>query len=262
MCRDHVALADFYAAAFGFERVPEVESPIFVALAAGGVALGFHADEAFDLLELGDRRGGITGNHVTFDLGTPEAVDASVERFTALGATVLKGPVHHLLRRPAGRVPRPRGQRLPGLRHPGAAGVLAGGQRRVSTGAAARPRCLGSVRGHADRTPERDRPLLRGVGRGPEPALLQRLDVDARPDPDDGATSTPTASTSRPTTSAASGRPRSRPGRTRWPTTRPTASPSSTTSAGTPAGSSAPASAAWSPRRWPSPCPTASSGSP
>ena len=92
MCRDHVALADFYAAAFGFERVPEVESPIFVALAAGGVALGFHADEAFDLLELGDRRGGITGNHVTFDLGTPEAVDASVERFTGLGATVLKGP--------------------------------------------------------------------------------------------------------------------------------------------------------------------------
>jgi uncharacterized glyoxalase superfamily protein PhnB len=40
MCRDHVALAEFYAAAFGFEPVP----------------------------------------------------DASVERFTALGATVVKGP--------------------------------------------------------------------------------------------------------------------------------------------------------------------------
>jgi predicted enzyme related to lactoylglutathione lyase len=92
MCRDHVALADFYAAAFGFERVPEVGSPIFVALAAGGVGLGFHADEAFDLLEVGDRRGAATGNHVTFDLGTAEAVDASVERFTALGATVVKGP--------------------------------------------------------------------------------------------------------------------------------------------------------------------------
>lgn len=92
MCRDHVALADFYAAAFGFERVPEVESPIFVALAAGGVALGFHADEAFDLLEVADRRGTATGNHVTFDLGTSEAVDASVERFTALGATAVKGP--------------------------------------------------------------------------------------------------------------------------------------------------------------------------
>jgi hypothetical protein len=100
MCRDHIALADFYTAAFGFERVPEVESPIFVALAAGGVALGFHADEAFDLLELGGRRGGVTGNHVTFDLGTADAVDASVERFVALGATVLKGPfTEHLAAR-------------------------------------------------------------------------------------------------------------------------------------------------------------------
>jgi predicted enzyme related to lactoylglutathione lyase len=92
MCHDHVALADFYSAAFGFPRVPEVESPIFVALAAGGVALGFHADEALDLLGVADRRGGATGNHVTFDLGTAEAVEASVERFTALGATVVKGP--------------------------------------------------------------------------------------------------------------------------------------------------------------------------
>jgi catechol 2,3-dioxygenase-like lactoylglutathione lyase family enzyme len=92
MCADHVALSDFYAAAFGFEPVREVASPIFVALAAGGVALGFHADEAFDLLEVGDRRGGVTGNHITFDLGTAEAVDASVESFTSLGATLVKGP--------------------------------------------------------------------------------------------------------------------------------------------------------------------------
>ena len=92
MCRDHVALAAFYAAAFGFEPVPAVESPIFIALAAGGVALGFHADEAFDLLEVADRRGALSGNHVTFDLGTADAVDASVGAFAALGATVVKGP--------------------------------------------------------------------------------------------------------------------------------------------------------------------------
>ena len=92
MCADHVALADFYSAAFGFERVAEVESPIFVALAAGGVALGFHADEAFDLLGLADRRGEATGNHITFDLGTSDAVEASVGRFTELGATVVQGP--------------------------------------------------------------------------------------------------------------------------------------------------------------------------
>ena len=92
LCRDHVALAGFYAAAFGFEAVPAVESPIFVALDAGGVALGFHADEAHDLLGVGERRGGTTANHVTFDVGSAEAVEASVEDFTALGATVVKGP--------------------------------------------------------------------------------------------------------------------------------------------------------------------------
>jgi len=92
MCRDHTGLAGFYAAAFGFDRVPEVESPIFVALRAGAVAMGFHADEAHDLLAMGDRRGGTTANHLTFDLGTAAAVDASVERLTALGATVVKEP--------------------------------------------------------------------------------------------------------------------------------------------------------------------------
>ena len=76
LCRDHVALADFYTAAFGFPRVAEVESPIFVALDAGSVALGFHADEAHELLAIGDRRGGVTANHVTFDVGTAKEVDA------------------------------------------------------------------------------------------------------------------------------------------------------------------------------------------
>jgi hypothetical protein len=92
MCTDHVALAGFYAEAFGFVEVPEVRSPIFTALDAGGVALGFHADAAFDLLGIADRRGGRTGMHVTFDLHTAAEVDASVERLGALGATVVQGP--------------------------------------------------------------------------------------------------------------------------------------------------------------------------
>jgi predicted enzyme related to lactoylglutathione lyase len=91
-CRDHMALARFYADAFGFEEIPEVGSPIFVALDAGGVALGFHADEALDLLGIADRRDGTSANHVTFDLGATAEVDASVERITALGATVIQGP--------------------------------------------------------------------------------------------------------------------------------------------------------------------------
>lgn len=89
---DHEALAQFYVDAFGFEPVAEVASPIFVALAAGGVALGFHADEAYDLLGVADRRGGVSAHHVTFDVGTAEAVDAAIEPLVALGATLVQGP--------------------------------------------------------------------------------------------------------------------------------------------------------------------------
>lgn len=92
LCRDHRRLADFYVAAFGLREIPEVGSPIFVALDAGGVALGFHADEAHELLGTADRRGLLGADHVTFDLGTPDAVEASVERLVELGATVVKGP--------------------------------------------------------------------------------------------------------------------------------------------------------------------------
>ena len=91
-CQDHEALAQFYVDAFGFSRVDEVTSPIFIALDAGGVALGFHADEAYDLLGVADRRGGSSAQHVTFDLGAAEAVDAAVEPLVELGATLVQGP--------------------------------------------------------------------------------------------------------------------------------------------------------------------------
>jgi predicted enzyme related to lactoylglutathione lyase len=91
-CRDHAALAAFYATAFELDAVPQVASPIFTALDAGGVALGFHADDAYALLGVDDRRGARSATHVTFELGSPTAVDASVDRLTALGARVVKGP--------------------------------------------------------------------------------------------------------------------------------------------------------------------------
>jgi len=91
-CTDHEALAGFYAEAFGFGRVEEVASPIFVALDAGGVALGFHADEAHDLLGVADRRSDPGADHVTFDLGTAEQVEAAVERLVSLGAELIQGP--------------------------------------------------------------------------------------------------------------------------------------------------------------------------
>jgi uncharacterized glyoxalase superfamily protein PhnB len=89
---DHEALARFYVEAFGFSVVEEVASPIFVALDAGGVALGFHADEAHELLGIGDRRGAADATHITFDLGTAAQVDAAIEPLVALGATLVQGP--------------------------------------------------------------------------------------------------------------------------------------------------------------------------
>ena len=92
-CCDHVALAGFYAAALGFVEVDAVESPIFTALDAGRFVLGFHADEAYDLLGLADERDR-PGNrvHLTFDVGSFADVDAAVEPLVDLGATLVQGP--------------------------------------------------------------------------------------------------------------------------------------------------------------------------
>ncbi|MGE0879292.1 MAG: VOC family protein [Acidimicrobiia bacterium] len=92
VCNDHRKLSAFYREAFALEEVAAVASPIFVALAAGGVALGFHAEDALGLLGIDDRAGLRSSTHVTFDLGSADVVDASVDRLTALGASVVKGP--------------------------------------------------------------------------------------------------------------------------------------------------------------------------
>lgn len=93
LCRDHRALADFYARAFGFPEIEVARSPIFTALDAGGITLGFHADEAYDLLGLADRRGAPPGpTHVTVEVGAFDDVDASLEPLLAAGATLVQGP--------------------------------------------------------------------------------------------------------------------------------------------------------------------------
>lgn len=92
-CRDHRSLADWYASVFGFAEIQEVASPLFVALAAGPLALGFHHADAYDLLDIGvERRARGTTVHCTFDIGSPERVDAALATLTAQGATILKAP--------------------------------------------------------------------------------------------------------------------------------------------------------------------------
>ena len=90
-CRDHVALADFYARSFGWTPIDAVASPLFTALDAGGVSVGFHHDDAHDLLEIADRRGQVGSRlHLTVAVGGPGDVEALVERLVGLGATVVK----------------------------------------------------------------------------------------------------------------------------------------------------------------------------
>ena len=92
-CADHRALALWYSATFGFPEITELASPIFLALDAGAVALGFHHDDAYDLLGLsGERHGRGTRIHATFEAGDAAVIDAAPPALIAGGATVIKGP--------------------------------------------------------------------------------------------------------------------------------------------------------------------------
>lgn len=92
-CADHVALASWYQEALGFPEIEELTSPVFTALVAGRVALGFHHDDAYNLLGLDAYRAhsGVRV-HCTFDAGTPAEIDAAADRLRAAGARLIKEP--------------------------------------------------------------------------------------------------------------------------------------------------------------------------
>jgi hypothetical protein len=91
ICEDHVALAGFYAQACGYPEIEALRSPIFTALQTPGIAIGFHARAALELLEIDDAPG--SGHmHLNLDVGAREAVTATGEAFLALGAKLLKSP--------------------------------------------------------------------------------------------------------------------------------------------------------------------------
>lgn len=92
-CADHRALAAWYTATFGLAEIAELSSPLFTALAAGQVALGFHHDDAYDLLGLGQERAAVgTRVHCTFDAGDAAGIDAAAGRLRAAGARLIKEP--------------------------------------------------------------------------------------------------------------------------------------------------------------------------
>jgi predicted enzyme related to lactoylglutathione lyase len=90
--RDPSGLAGFYAAVFGFPEVVADRSPIFHCLQAGAVRLGFHADAAYDLLDLAGRRptdSGVTC-YVTVEVAGIAELDALCARAVAHGASLMK----------------------------------------------------------------------------------------------------------------------------------------------------------------------------
>ena len=95
LARDNVALSLFYQRLFGFPEIESHRSPIYRCLDAGGMELCFNADEAYDLLGIGDRRpSGASPVRVyfTLEVGAPEAVDAAAARAVVEGGGVIKPP--------------------------------------------------------------------------------------------------------------------------------------------------------------------------
>lgn len=85
---------EFYRALLGAAEILEQASPIYRGLKLPGISLGFHAPEAYELLDLADFRGSTpsAGHYPTFNLDSKEAVDQMLEHALQLGAILRKGP--------------------------------------------------------------------------------------------------------------------------------------------------------------------------
>ncbi|CAN5672885.1 glyoxalase/bleomycin resistance/dioxygenase family protein [soil metagenome] len=94
IARDLDGLAEFYQQGFDLDEVMSERSAVYRAFDTGSCLLGFNAWAAYGLLGL-DEFATDTGvrAYLTFDPGSDEGVDASVERLVALGARLIKGPV-------------------------------------------------------------------------------------------------------------------------------------------------------------------------
>ncbi|MBA2964081.1 MULTISPECIES: VOC family protein [Ramlibacter] len=96
-CRDIEAQMAFYRDVLQLAERTELRSPLYRALAARDVEIGFNAPGAYELLGLGQRRpdqrgpAPVTG-YATFMAESPAAVDGAAQRAAERGATVVKAP--------------------------------------------------------------------------------------------------------------------------------------------------------------------------
>lgn len=91
--KDIHSLSRFYRDVFGFEEIAEIASPIFVGIRTGRSNIGFNAPEAYDLLQIGDRKQ-VAGSKflLNFDVESVGAVDRLTETAVARGARLIKAP--------------------------------------------------------------------------------------------------------------------------------------------------------------------------
>lgn len=89
--RDLDVLPNFYMAIFGFPEVIAIRSPIFRAIDARGVCIGFNAHDAYALLGLGEQSQ-VAGVKflLNFDVDSTEEVDAFVPIALQHGAKLIK----------------------------------------------------------------------------------------------------------------------------------------------------------------------------
>ncbi len=85
----------FYQDLLGFNEVIPLRSPVFRAVDCGNLTLGFHADEAYDLLNLRDHERGQSRTIdllITFYADSRQAIDEAASRIGGLGGEVVKPP--------------------------------------------------------------------------------------------------------------------------------------------------------------------------
>jgi len=96
LARDIAALSNFYACVFAFAEIETHRSPIYRCLdGGGGVEFGFNADEAYDLLGIGNRRpSGLSpvAAYFTIEVSPASAVEIAAQRAVENGGCVIKAP--------------------------------------------------------------------------------------------------------------------------------------------------------------------------
>jgi catechol 2,3-dioxygenase-like lactoylglutathione lyase family enzyme len=92
IARDFEALATYYAGVFGLPERLSLRSHLFRGLIAGDLTLGYHHEEAAQMLQLPGPGPQAGRQFVTFEVGSADEVEAFAERAVAHGGRLAHAP--------------------------------------------------------------------------------------------------------------------------------------------------------------------------